>query len=64
MNESQPEFSNETSVQLSDRDRDILLELLESDPPPNAALEAAMKHHHELIVRQKPGKTEESHHAT
>ncbi len=41
-----------------------LLELLESDPAPNAALEAAIKHHHDLIVRQKPGKTEESHHAT
>jgi uncharacterized protein (DUF1778 family) len=38
-------------VQLSDRDRDIFLRLLDSDPAPNAALEAALEHHRRLIVR-------------
>jgi uncharacterized protein (DUF1778 family) len=38
-------------VQLSDRDRDIFLQLLDADPAPNAALEAAIEHHRRLIVR-------------
>jgi uncharacterized protein (DUF1778 family) len=39
------------SVQLSDRDRDIFLRLLDADPAPNAALEAAARRHPKQIVQ-------------
>lgn len=38
------------SVQLSDRDRDTFLQLLDAAPSPNAALEAAARRHREQIV--------------
>jgi uncharacterized protein (DUF1778 family) len=38
------------SVQLSDRDRDLFLQLLDADPSPNAALEAAARRQRERIV--------------
>ena len=37
-------------VQLNDRDRDIFLQLLDADPTPNAALEAAAQRQREMIV--------------
>ena len=38
------------SVQLSDRDRDVFLQLLDAAPAPNAALEAAARRQRERIV--------------
>ncbi|MGO8746443.1 MAG: antitoxin AF2212-like protein [Thermoguttaceae bacterium] len=36
------EFPEEKTIVLSDRDRDLFLQLLESPPPPNAALRKAV----------------------
>ena len=36
--EAQPEFPEERITMLSDRDRDLFLELLTNPPPPNEAL--------------------------
>jgi uncharacterized protein (DUF1778 family) len=38
------------NIQLSDRDRDIFLQLLDADPEPNAALQAAARRQREKIV--------------
>jgi hypothetical protein len=40
--EAQPEFPEETVTTLSDRDRDLFLQLIENPPPPNAALQRAI----------------------
>lgn len=49
--EAQAVLDQHETVSLSDRDRDIFLKMLESDPTPNAALLAAAKRHRKRVVR-------------
>ena len=44
-------LDEEEAVQLSDRDREVFLRLLDSDPEPNAALLAAVKRHRMRVVQ-------------
>jgi uncharacterized protein (DUF1778 family) len=37
-------------VRLSDRDRDLFLQMLDADPVPNAALEQAARRHRERVA--------------
>lgn len=39
----QSEFREESAIILSDRDRDLFLEMLDNPPPPNQALKKLMK---------------------
>ena len=40
--EVEGEFPEQTATTLSDRDRDLFLQLIENPPPPNAALQRAI----------------------
>lgn len=49
--EAQLVLEQHETISLSDRDRDVFLSMLDSDPTPNAALLAAAKRHRKRIAK-------------